>query len=133
MQPLVQHTGETPQGPLELHAWLPSPTSPEPCRGALYQDDGETFAYRDGRYLRIAYACEVSVAEVSLRSRIEHAGFTPWWRSVRLTVHGVEAEPRTLHVNGQRVRDWRYDPAARSVVLVLPDALADWRLRLSLR
>lgn len=133
MQPLVQHTGETPRGPLELHAWLPSPASREPCRGALYQDDGGTFAYREGNYLRMAYACEVSTEEVSLRGRIEHAGFTPWWRSVRLTVHGVEAEPRALHVGTRRVEGWRHDRADRSVVLVLPDGLVDWQVRLSLR
>jgi alpha-glucosidase len=38
-QPVVQHTGQAPDGPLTLHVW-PGPD----CAGALYLDDGESVA-----------------------------------------------------------------------------------------
>ncbi len=37
MQPLVQHTGEKPNGPLELRVYLPASTPGNDCRGTLYQ------------------------------------------------------------------------------------------------
>src|SRR5262249_48614184 len=43
MQPVIQHTGEKPNGPLELRVYLPSPDTAASCSGSLYQDDGHTF------------------------------------------------------------------------------------------
>jgi len=43
MQSVVQNTGETPDGPLQLHIY-----PGEDCRGSLYQDDGHSFAYQKG-------------------------------------------------------------------------------------
>ena len=39
MQPLIQNTEETPSGPLELRVYPGSH-----CSGAIYLDDGHTFA-----------------------------------------------------------------------------------------
>jgi alpha-glucosidase len=46
-QPVVQHTGEMPGQPLEVHVY-PAPTS----EATLYEDDGETHAYRNGAFMR---------------------------------------------------------------------------------
>src|SRR5262249_38132552 len=51
MQPVIQHSGETPDGPLELRVYLPSPDSAANCGGSLYEDDGHSFAYQKGEYL----------------------------------------------------------------------------------
>jgi alpha-glucosidase len=61
--PLVQSTAERPQGPLTLRV------SPGPeCHGGLYQDDGTSFAYRNGAFLRMHFSCGVSpqTGEVTL-------------------------------------------------------------------
>src|SRR5262249_16180488 len=52
MQPVIQHTGEKPNGPLELRVYLPSAQGSASCGGTLYQDDGHTFGYQRGEYLR---------------------------------------------------------------------------------
>jgi len=46
MQPLVQNTGETPQGPLEVHVWTPDAGGD--CSGTLYDDDGHSMAFERG-------------------------------------------------------------------------------------
>ncbi|HEX3821166.1 MAG TPA: TIM-barrel domain-containing protein, partial [Candidatus Sulfotelmatobacter sp.] len=52
-QPLIQNTDETPNGPLELDVY-PGPD----CNGSLYLDDGHTFGYQHGEFLRQSFTCE---------------------------------------------------------------------------
>ncbi len=122
-QPIVQDTDETPNGPIELHVY-PGPD----CRGALYQDDGHTFAYRRGKFLRASYACDAKPGSVSVTSRIDHAAFSPWWTSARLVVYGFKAAPREVRVGGKTVAGWTFDAAAGAVTLLVPHARADWRV-----
>lgn len=130
MQPLVQHTGQVPDGPLQLQVYLPSAQANVPCGGALYQDDGESFDYRDGELLRIAYACGVTATSASIESRIEHDGFAPWWSEAEVTVFGVARKPATVMVDGVAVKGWRFDAKARTVVLTVAQARRNWRVEL---
>src|SRR5262249_61886531 len=54
-QPVVQNTQEIPQGPLQLLVY-----PGENCSGELYMDDGHTFNYRRGEYLRTSFSCSVT-------------------------------------------------------------------------
>ena len=130
MQPLVQHTGQTPQGALELQVYLPDANADD-CRGALYQDDGESFAYRDGALLRVAYECEVGAETFALRSHVLKDGFSPWWREARVTVFGVERRPATLRVDGRALPKWTFDARAKTVVFVVAGAKRDWAVELT--
>lgn len=125
MQPLVQHTGETPKGPLQLQVYLPAPGADD-CRGALYQDDGASFDYRDGKLLRIAYACDVAAGVTKVASRTEHNGFAPWWKAARVTLFGVARKPAAVRVDGLPVSGWKYDASARTLTMDVPDAVRDW-------
>ncbi|HZX78763.1 glycoside hydrolase family 31 protein [Lysobacter sp.] len=127
MQPLVQHTGEVPVGPLELQVYLPDAGS-DGCRGSLYQDDGESFGYRDGKFLRVAYACEVGGSIASVSSRVEHDGFVPWWNSVQVTVFGVPQRPSSVLVDGKPVAGWTHDASTKTLKLDVRDAVRDWRV-----
>jgi alpha-glucosidase (family GH31 glycosyl hydrolase) len=49
MQPVVQHTGEMGAQPIVFRAF---PDSQGRATGVLYDDDGESMAYRDGAFLR---------------------------------------------------------------------------------
>src|SRR6202011_4108751 len=55
MAPLVQSTQQKPQGPLTLRVF-PGPN----CAGSLYQDDGTSFAYQSGAFLRMTFSCTVA-------------------------------------------------------------------------
>ncbi|MBF6022902.1 glycoside hydrolase family 31 protein [Lysobacter niastensis] len=127
MQPLVQHTGETPEGPLQLQVYLPAQGAGD-CRGALYQDDGVTMAYRDGASLRVAYSCEVSKRNVSLVSHVEYDAYTPWWKDAELTLFGVGTRPASIRVDGKPLSGWRHDAVAKTLTLTVRDARRDWRV-----
>ena len=126
MQPIVQHTGETPSGPLQLHVY-----AGEDCSGALYEDDGHTFAYQKGEILRVNYSCQISPASVTVTSSIQKNGYKPWWASVELTVHGRATAPKGVQIGDVVARDWRYDSQAHTVTLTVPDAVKNWSVRLS--
>ncbi len=107
-QPLVQSTEEVPDGPLQLHIY-PGPD----CHGALYADDGASFAYRDGGCLRSTFRCEETADGLLVREADRTGTFQPWWQQVELVVHDVEA------FDGP---DWHPDPAARTVTAVVTPA-----------
>jgi alpha-glucosidase len=131
MQPLVQSTEETPNGPLDLRVYLPDSASGDDCRGALYQDDGHTFAYQNGQFLRINYSCRVSPGAATVTSTMEKSSFNPWWKSTELTIYGAAAAPKDIRLGDQTVREWRYDRRAHSVNLIVPGGPQNWTVRLS--
>ena len=126
MQPVVQHTGEVPSGPLQLRVY-----PGDDCQGALYQDDGHTFAYQKGEILRVNYSCQVSAGSVTVTSSIEKSAFLPWWKSAELTVYGAAASPKEVRVNDQAVQGWRFDSQVHTVTLTVPDAVKNWSVRLA--
>jgi alpha-glucosidase len=82
--PLVQSTNEIPQGPLTLRVY-----SGPNCSGDLYQDDGKSFAFRTGAYLRLHFTCQ-SNADGTLAVHIDaqQGSFLPWWKEVRIEAFG---------------------------------------------
>jgi alpha-glucosidase len=126
MQPVIQHTGETPNGPLQLRVYPGND-----CTGSVYQDDGHSFAYQKGEILRVSYSCTVSAASVTITSSIEKIAYKPWWNSSALTVYGAAAAPKEVRVNGQVILDWRFDRQAHTVALTVPDAVKNWSVRLT--
>jgi alpha-glucosidase len=131
MQPLVQYTGEKPNGPLELRVYLPSSAPGNDCRGTLYQDDGHTFAYQKGEILRVNYSCQVSNGSATVTSTIEKNAFQPWWKSVQVTLFGAAAAPKEVRIGDDVIREWRYDDSAHAVTLIVPDAAKNWSVRLA--
>jgi alpha-glucosidase len=126
MQPLVQYTGEKPDGPLQLRVFLPSSTAGDNCRGALYQDDGHTYAFQKGEFLRVNYSCEVSTSFVRVVSTVEKSAYLPWWKSAEVTLVGAMSLPKEVRIGDQVIHEWRYDSQTRSVTLTVPDALPNW-------
>ena len=97
MQPLVQHTGETPAGPLEVHVWWPEAGGP--CGGALYDDDGHSLAYRDGAFVRVQFACAVQDGGLHVSATQEQAAYTPWWTEISLIVHRTDGTTVTQAID----------------------------------
>jgi alpha-glucosidase len=128
MQPLVQSTQETPLGPLQLRVY-----PGEDCRGSLYQDDGHTFAYQRGEYLRVKYTCQLSSGGVSITSSIEKNTFRTWWNAETITVYAVPSLPKGLTVDGQPVSlaETHYDAADHSVTFTVPGPPHPWTATLT--
>ena len=128
MQPLVQSTSETPLGPLELRIF-----PGDDCQGSLYEDDGHSFNYEKGEFLRVHYTCSISANSLSVSSRIEKNGFQPWWNSADLRIAGLASPPRQIQLGNETLKGWQYDTQTQSVTVTIPHALSDWTLQLTLQ
>jgi len=125
MQALVQHTGETPAGGLSLRVY-PGPD----CSGALYQDDGHTYAYQKGDLLRVKYRCAASDATVTITANVEKNGYKPWWSSTELKVFGAATSPKSVKVDGQESHVWGYDQKTQAVTLAVDGGPKDWKVEI---
>jgi alpha-glucosidase len=114
--PLVQSTEQRPAGPLKLRVF-PGPN----CAGELYQDDGTSFAYKQGHFLRMTFSCDVAGKNGSLAIHIgKHEGSYPaWWRQIAVEVGGFSKRPLAVTVDG---RTTSFDAASHSVSVLLTDS-----------
>ncbi len=119
-QPLVQSLSETPQGPLELHVW-----PGEDCRGSLYDDDGTSRAFERGVFLRQVFRCEATSDGVTVSAAAREGSYAPWWREVRVVVHGWTAAGAKVAGGAAIV-----DAVAHTASFTTPDPrrAASWRL-----
>jgi len=101
MAPLVQSTSEQAHGPLTLRVF-PGPH----CEGSLYQDDGSSFAYKNGEFLRMSFRCETSATDGALAIHIgKHEGrFPAWWKRIAVEVNGLKGQASMVTVNGKAAR-----------------------------
>jgi alpha-glucosidase len=84
LAPLTQSTEEKPNGPLTLRVF-----AGDDCHGDLYEDDGKSFDFRSGQYLRIHFACTVKAdGTLQIHFGSRQGSYTPWWTQVRLETFG---------------------------------------------
>jgi len=110
-QPLVQSTVETPRGNIEL-AVYPG----EDCRGTIYLDDGVSFDYRDGAYLRQSVRCDAHGITFEARQ----GRFKPWWRGISVVIHGWDGAAPKVALGGKAIAA-SVDPEKRTLSFTLPD------------
>jgi len=89
MTEVQQFVGEKPDAPLNLHIY--------PGNGVswLYEDDGETLAYREGDYRLSRFTMQIKDDRLILERRIEGA-YQPAYENIIITVHNVEIEDALL-------------------------------------
>ena len=96
IQPLVQSTSEIPRGPLTLRVYV----GPD-CHGTVYQDDGISFAYKRGAFLRMTMSCDVANGELHLHVSPHQGSFTPWWKQLSFEIYGFSPTATTASINNQ--------------------------------
>jgi alpha-glucosidase len=125
-QPVVQSTEDAPHGPLQIDVWPGSE-----CVGALYLDDGQSFAFRGGASRRVEYACDVDSARIGVHSA-SHGRFPTWWSATTLVIHGVLRAPRAAVDSAGSELPSAYDAEQHAVSVTLNGPSADWSFQLSL-
>ena len=95
VQPVTQSTTEVPNGPLTLRVYTPAPGSS--CNGAIYQDDGATYNFQHGTYLRQSFTCSIAAnGALNVNLAKPEGSFTPWWNKIRVEVIGFAAKRASL-------------------------------------
>ncbi len=123
MAPVVESTEDKPVGPLTLRVYAPREGSESVCEGSLYLDDGKSFAYREGKFLRMHFGCEAAAdGSLTLHAAAIASGYAPWWHAVRIEAFGWTAKQHTATAGGRPYRLLRERAAWTATVPVRGDS-----------
>ena len=129
MQPLIQSTDETPMGPLELRVY-PGPD----CSGTIYLDDGHTFAYQHGQFLRQSFTCESDGKSVRLKFHGREGTYAPWWKFMEVVVYDWPSARAEAKVSGSTYPlKTTYDLKQHSLHVTLSDQSGEAELSIRAR
>ena len=107
VQSVIQHTGQTPEGPLVLKVF-PGPSA-EKRVFPFYEDDGVSLAYRNGNYRLTGLSASKEGRTATFRVESVEGGLGPRPGPCRLEMHGMDRMPEAVEVNGRAVNGWRFD------------------------
>jgi alpha-glucosidase len=97
--PLTQSTMETPAGPLTLRVYVG-----QDCRGMLYVDDGVSFDFKQGKFLRMESSCSVEDNTLHVRVGPHQGDFSAWWSQITIEVYGWAVPGAHAKLAGEDVK-----------------------------
>jgi alpha-glucosidase len=126
LQPLIQSTDETPDGPLELRVY-PGPD----CKGSFYLDDGHTFQYQHGDFLRQTFTCSSESNAVIVHFDARKGSYAPWWKNIEVVIYDWPSAGADVKLsNASTPPKTTYDVASHALHILIPDAASDTELRI---
>ena len=134
-QPLVQSTDEKPQGPLTLRVYPPIGANKE-CSGSLYLDDGVSYAFQKGEFLRLGFTCRLSAQGLIVTVTAPTGSFAPWWKLLSVEVYGASrpaaaASASALDGSGATQISTGYDDEHHRITALIPDTGKGLELQLT--
>jgi alpha-glucosidase len=123
VQPLVQSTEEKPQGPLTLRVYpplRPPAAGDAPCEGSLYLDDGASYAFQKGDFLRLKFTCELTPTGITVKISPREGSYTPWWTQFAVEIYGA-TKPAASVTAGSTSITASYDSEHHHLTAVVPD------------
>jgi alpha-glucosidase len=115
LAPLVESTNETPQGPLTLRIY-----TGDPCTGSLYLDDGKSFGYEQGAFLRMNFSCQVTQDGLELKISRHEGSYPAWWKEIHAEVHGWTPKEGVVTIDSRKI-NLNVDRAGKSADFLIPD------------
>lgn len=126
---VVQHTDEAPIDPLTLTVF---PLSQGSSSTVYYEDDGLTFAYEKGEYMKRSIEQRTDGATITLRVSKPAGTFVPPKRTLVVRFMGVDSPPSHVTVNGRGLpattrsqRAWTYDSEKKTLMVHVEDRMAE--------
>lgn len=117
MQPLIQSTDETPVGPLELRVY-----PGQQCSGSIYLDDGHTFRYQQGEFLRQEFKCSADGNSLRVNFGAREGKYVPWWKTFEIVVFDWPSKHADARLsNSTSPLKTSYDPPSHALHILVPD------------
>lgn len=125
---LRQSTAE-PLSELTLEVY-PDPDAPG--HWTLIEDDGDSFAYRDGALAETDFTITLDGEGPVLTLSERRGGFTPAPRDLKVRIH-LPGAPDGLRLDGRDMGEWRWDADSHAIELGWPDDGAGHRVEVLAR
>jgi alpha-glucosidase len=134
-QPLVQSTDEKPEGPLTLRVYPPTGFNKD-CKGSIYQDDGVSYDFERGQFLRVNFTCRLSAQGIIVAVTPPEGSFAPWWKLLSIEVYGASkpataANASALYGGTAGPISTAYDAEHHRITALIPDAGKGLELQLT--
>ncbi len=117
--PLVQSTNEKPKGPLTLRIYRGGQT--DACTGNIYLDDGKTYAYQNGAFLRVVFTCDTDEDGFHLHISPHEGSYPAWWKEIRVEIYGWNQLHEHLLINGKAETHTAIVPLLHGISLTFVD------------
>jgi alpha-glucosidase len=115
MAPIVESTDEIPHGPLTLRVY-----AGDSCTGTLYQDDGKSFAYQYGAYLKMKFTCRIDPDGFELQIGPHEGAYPAWWKEIHVEVYGWMPKKNVATIDSKRA-SLNLKQNGGSVEVLIPD------------
>ena len=134
-QPLVESTDEKPQGPLTLRVYPPNGFNQD-CKGSLYLDDGVSYDFQNGQFLRENFTCRLSAQGIIVTIEAPEGSFAPWWKLLSIEVYGATkpataASVSALTGGGATPVTTAYDAEHHRITALIPDTTKGLEMQLT--
>ena len=129
-QPLIESTDETPQGPLTLRVYPPVEPNTD-CTGTLYLDDGISYAFQKGSFLRETFTCAPAAHGLTVTVSPRQGSFTPWWNQLSIEIYGQSQPASTAITPSGNVINTTYDAEHHRITVAVPDTGKGTRFELA--
>jgi len=125
-QPLVESTDEKPNGPLTLRVYPPK-SSTEACAGTVYLDDGVSYNFRSGNFLRMGFTCKLTSNGIAVTVNPHQGSFSPWWSHLSVEVYGATGNAASATTSapdgsGSTPVQTEFDGQHHRITAVIPDS-----------
>jgi alpha-glucosidase len=117
--PLVQSTNEKPQGPLTLRIYRGRQA--DACTGSIYLDDGKTYAYRNGAFLRVVFTCDTDEDGFHLHISPHEGSYPAWWKEIRVEIYGWNQLHDQVLINGKAETQTTIVPLTHGISVTFVD------------
>jgi alpha-glucosidase len=115
MEPLTQSTMETPSGALTLRVYVGGH-----CKGTLYQDDGVSYNFTRGEFLRMESACYLENGGLLIYIGPHQGQYPAWWTKIDIEVYGMGDSKGVASLGGKPI-ETSLDGATHVWRITVPD------------
>ena len=99
------------------------PTDHSKCAGSVYNDDGHSFEYKSGQYVRVEFQCRVNADGVSVAIGAPQGKFAPWWKQIEVVVYGWDSPGAIARLRGEKEPlKSTVDSSTHTVHVVIPES-----------
>jgi alpha-glucosidase len=85
-------------------------------------DDGRSFAYKQGSYLRMEFTCSETPGGITVHIGPHQGSYIPWWKDVQVEIYGRAAPSREASIVGSKEKaETSFDSLNHVARFILPD------------
>ncbi len=133
-QGVVQYSDEQSVNPLTIELY----PAREPSSTILYEDDGRTFEYRQGKFCLRTVSLNSSEKECRITLSNPDGSFRPPERNITLKLNAAKTRPSSVQIDGLMLRElrpgsergWQYDDTMKVLSVTFEDKLREQKIQI---